>query len=87
MLPFGITFSDQTTTILRAPSRPEAQDEAWRCAAQLTFAGYQRRDVGVKSIEEISESEAAYWPDPPPSQVGTDADDEQYARWCEDGKP
>lgn len=61
LLPFGIVFTDSTTTILRAPSRPEAQDEAWRCAANLTYAGYQRRDIGVRSIEALSEAEAATW--------------------------
>lgn len=77
MLPFGVTFSDGTTKVLHAPSKPDAEDRAWELAYRLTQAqrGW-RREIGVRSIEEIHPKEVSYWPDAPPAQIGND--DEPY---------
>lgn len=79
-LPFGVTFTDQTTRVLFADSKPDAEEQAWMMAARLTMAYYQRREIGVQSVVEIHPKEVSYWPDAPPAQVGLSDEDYDHEK-------
>ncbi len=91
MIPFGLTYSDQSTRVLWAPSLPEAEDQAnadlraatdpWGPSGWPT--GMYGKALTVVSIEELTPEEATRWPDPPPDQVGTDPEDAAYELWKE----